>query len=421
MVLASLYDDWLKSISSFTAFSRLVLILRALHVNNEKAKIILRPTKTTITQPHHVWPSLSDDEWVSVEVALKELILADYAKRNSVNTASLTSSETRDIILGMEIQAPSVQRQQMTEIEQSTADAQVTALQVQTTNVHGDQIITTTTTNYEQQTFASKSDWRIRAISATNIPLRLAHTYVTNDDIKEDLPTYVLAKNVLKNFIVAADLRASIVGWMYGRIPEDNKRVVEVQAIVLVPQKAGQRTVEMPEELPEHNVLSGLKLVGLIKTQPQETQQLSVTDAITFARLVAKHDELDQQSVLLSVAFAPGSLSLSAYALTAKGFDTLRNMDINNPTGAYNPATATDRAQLLLSDRIAGSMLAPVGGAWNYSLSLASAFSSTMQYQVDLVGQPESFWAIMHRTQHFFNFGETTGNDAGGDLDDNFA
>lgn len=52
MVLFNLYDDWLKSISSYTAFSRLILILRALHVNNEKSKIILRPDKNTITESY---------------------------------------------------------------------------------------------------------------------------------------------------------------------------------------------------------------------------------------------------------------------------------------------------------------------------------------------------------------------------------
>jgi hypothetical protein len=76
MVLFSLYDDWLKSISSYTAFSRLILLLRGLHVNNEKAKIVLHPDKNTITEPHFVWPSLSDEEWIKVEVAMKELILA---------------------------------------------------------------------------------------------------------------------------------------------------------------------------------------------------------------------------------------------------------------------------------------------------------------------------------------------------------
>lgn len=74
--LISKIDDWLKSISSYTAFSRVILLLRALHVNQEKAKVILRPDKSTITEPHFVWPTLTDEEWMKVEVALKDLILA---------------------------------------------------------------------------------------------------------------------------------------------------------------------------------------------------------------------------------------------------------------------------------------------------------------------------------------------------------
>lgn len=70
MVLFNIYDDWLKSISSYTAFSRLVLILRALHVNPEKARMILRPDKSIITQPHHVWPSLTDEQWIKVRPGL---------------------------------------------------------------------------------------------------------------------------------------------------------------------------------------------------------------------------------------------------------------------------------------------------------------------------------------------------------------
>jgi len=54
----------------------------------------------------------------------------DFGKRNSVNIASLTVSEVRDIILGQEIVAPSVQRQQMAELEKSSeAQAQITAVQ----------------------------------------------------------------------------------------------------------------------------------------------------------------------------------------------------------------------------------------------------------------------------------------------------
>lgn len=121
MLLFNLYDDWQKSIQSFTCFSRLILILRALHLHPERAKIILTPDKSVVTQPHHIWPTLTDEQWVHVEVELKNLILADYAKKNNVNVASLTMSETKDIILGMDVAPPSIQQQEMERIANQNA------------------------------------------------------------------------------------------------------------------------------------------------------------------------------------------------------------------------------------------------------------------------------------------------------------
>ena len=68
MVLFNIYDDWLKTITSYTAFSRLILILRALHVSPDRTKVILRPDKTVVTEPHHIWPTLSVEQWPKVEV-----------------------------------------------------------------------------------------------------------------------------------------------------------------------------------------------------------------------------------------------------------------------------------------------------------------------------------------------------------------
>jgi len=130
---------------------------------------------------------------------------------HSVNVASLTQSEIRDIILGMEISAPSAQRQQIAEIEKQTKEqSQLTATTTRTVNKHGDEIITSTTSNYESQTFASKTEWRVRAISATNLLLRTNHIFVSSDDIKETGYTYILPKNILKKFIVISDLRAQV-------------------------------------------------------------------------------------------------------------------------------------------------------------------------------------------------------------------
>ena len=67
----NLYDDWAASVSHYTCFSRLILILRALHVNPEKARVILRPDRSIVTQPHHMWPTLSDEQWIKVCAALR--------------------------------------------------------------------------------------------------------------------------------------------------------------------------------------------------------------------------------------------------------------------------------------------------------------------------------------------------------------
>merc|ERR1711981_639891 len=294
MVLFNIYDDWLKSISSYTAFSRLILILRALHVNNDRTKIILKPDKTTITEPHHVWPSLDDEDWIKVEVALKDLILADYGKKNNVNVASLTQSEIRDIILGAEIAPRSEQRKEMAEIEKKAKEAsQLTAVTTRTTNVHGDEVIVTTTSQYEQKMFSSKTDWRVRAISATNLHVRTNHIYVSSDDIKESGFTYIMPKNVLKKFIMVADLRTQIAGYMYGVSPPDNPQVKEIRCIVLPPQIGTHQGVTLPSQMPEHEHLEDLEPLGWIHTQPNELPQLAPQDVTTTARIISENRSWD--------------------------------------------------------------------------------------------------------------------------------
>ncbi|RZR92916.1 hypothetical protein BHM03_00021330 [Ensete ventricosum] len=174
MVLFNIYDDWLKSVSSYTAFSRL----------NDKAKMLLRPDKTVVTQPHHIWPSLTDDEWMKAK-----------------------------------------------------EDSRLTTVTSRTTNVHGDELIVTTTSPYEQQAFGSKTDWRVRAISAASFHLRVGHIYVNSDDAKQETGyTYIMPKNVLKKFIGIADLRTQISGYLYGVSPQDNPLVKEIRCIVMPPQ-----------------------------------------------------------------------------------------------------------------------------------------------------------------------------------------
>ncbi|KAF2186658.1 pre-mRNA processing splicing factor 8 [Zopfia rhizophila CBS 207.26] len=410
MVLFNLYDEWLKSISSYTAFSRLILILRALHVNQDKTKLLLRPDKTVITQEHHIWPSLADEDWIKVEVQLRDLILNDYGKKNNVNTSSLTSSEVRDIILGMEISAPSMQRQQAAEIDkQQQEQQQLTAVTTKTQNVHGEDIIVTTTSQYEQASFASKTEWRTRAIATSNLRTRANNIYINSEDIKEEGHfTYVMPKNILKRFITIADLRVQVAGYLYGKSPPDNDQVKEICTIVMVPQVGNTRDVQLPRELPQHEYLDNLEPLGIIHTvSGNEPPYMQASDVTQHAKLMQTHASWDKKTVSMTVSFTPGSVSLAAWALTPNGYKWgAENRDTisDNPAG-FSPSFG-EKCQLLLSDKIRGYFLVPEGGVWNYSF-MGSSFGTVEKKPVHVrIDTPARFYDGVHRPLHFMNFAE---------------
>lgn len=405
MVLFNIYDDWIKSVSSFTAFSRLILILRSLHVNPDRTKAILRPDKSVITQPHHVWPSLTDEQWVKLEVSLKDLILSDYGKKNNVNVASLTQSEVRDIILGMEIAPPSLQRQQIAEVEkQAREQSQLTAVTTKTTNVHGDDMTITTTSQYEQQSFNTRTDWRVRAISATNLHLRTNHIYVSSEDISETGYTFVIPKNILSKFITISDLRTQIAGYMYGVSPPDNPQVKEVRCIVLVPQVGNHQHCVLPRNLPEHECLEDLEPLGWLHTQPNESPQLSPQDVLTHTKIMDNSSQTwdGEKTIVVTCSFTPGSCSLTAYKLTPQGYEWGRqNQDGGMGASGYAP-THYERVQMLLSDRFLGFFMIPDDEIWNYNF-MGVKHSIGMDYGLRL-GIPREFYHESHRPSHFLTF-----------------
>lgn len=424
MMLYNLYDEWLKTISSYTAFSRLILILRALHVNQDKTKLLLRPDKTVITKEHHIWPTLSDEDWIKVEVQLRDLILNDYGKKNNVNTSSLTSSEVRDIILGMEISAPSMQRQQAAEIEkQQQEQQQLTAVTTQTQNVHGEEIIVTTTSQYEQQSFASKTEWRTRAIATSNLRTRANNIYISSDDIHEEgHPTYVMPKNILKRFITIADLRVQVAGYLYGSSPPDNDQVKEIRTIVMIPQVGNTRDVQLPQHLPTHPQLSKMEPLGVIHTMSgNESPYMTAADTTQHARLMSAHPSWDKKTVTMTVAFTPGSVSLAAWALTPQGYKwgaDNKDLSSEHPQG-FSTSGMGEKCQLLLSDKIRGYFLVPESGLWNYSF-MGASFSSVEKRPLGVkMDVPVGFYADVHRPVHFINFAEL--EDVGVDRQDNFA
>ena len=425
MVLFNLYDDWLKSISSYTAFSRLILILRALHVNNDKTKMILRPDKSVITEPHSVWPSLTDEQWVKVEVELRDLILADYGKKNGVNVSSLTNSEMRDIILGQEIVAPSQQRQAIAEIEeQQQQQAQATAVTNVTTNIHGDTIVITTQSAYEQEQFNSKTEWRPRAIATSNLHVKTKHIFVNTQDIRDDDNiTYIMPKNIFKKFITIADTRIQIGAFLYGASPSDNAQVKEIRAIILTPQLGRSDQVKFPTALPEHEyLLKDLEPLGWMHTEMRPSRDeefLLPADIVNQAHLQTTAPGWGPQSIVVTASFQGGGIQLAAYKLTESGIEWGKSQPFNVETRDFPGWNAgmAERTQLLLSDRITGFWLVPEDGRWNYSF-MGASFRPQDPYTV-VPGHPTPFFSPQHRPEHFRVIDRDEG-DIGADREDAF-
>jgi pre-mRNA-processing factor 8 len=288
--------------------------------------------------------------------------------------------------------------------------------------VHGDELIVTTTSPYEQAAFGSKTDWRVRAISATNLHLRVSHIYVNSEDIRDSGYTYVLPKNVLKKFITIADLRTQIAGYMYGVSPPDNPSVKEIRAIVMPPQWGNHSSVNLPSSLPEHDYLKDLEPLGWLHTQPNEQPQLPPQDVTAHARILEANRSWDgEKCIVLTVSFTPGSCSLTAYKLTPSGYEWGRaNKDTAaNPHG-YAP-THYEKVQLLLSDRFTGFYMVPDAGSWNYAF-MGVKHAATMKYNVKLAN-PLEFYHESHRPTHYLEFATVEGaaGDDGADREDAFS
>lgn len=228
LLITNMYDDWLDTISNFTGFNRTILLMRALHVNAQKSSILLKEASKVGKQAGFVWPKIILEDWMKVEIELRNLILADFAKRTNVNVSSLIQSEIQDIILGMETAEENIIKKQTDEIKRQKIQGSTIIQTVnQTVNEQGEKILVTTITPYEQEKFVSKQDWRAKANSISILYQRASNINTQNVDKNtnpfyefEKLPSYVIAKDLIQKFIQVSDLKIPVLGYIYGSVQE---------------------------------------------------------------------------------------------------------------------------------------------------------------------------------------------------------
>ncbi|CAC27035.1 splicing factor Prp8 [Guillardia theta] len=98
--IIELYDNWLDSISPITAFTRLILILKSIELDNKK---VINAVQNKELKNEKLWNSLSNLEWINTEIFLKNLILKHNFENGFYNLSSIDESTIKCLILGSKL------------------------------------------------------------------------------------------------------------------------------------------------------------------------------------------------------------------------------------------------------------------------------------------------------------------------------
>ncbi|OHT05186.1 Pre-mRNA-processing-splicing factor 8 [Tritrichomonas foetus] len=423
MVLFNLYDDWLSNVSPYTAFSRLMLVMRSLSVNKAKAWDILRPTADIVIQPDHLWPTHSAENWIKIELKLKDLVIEDYARKNSVPANALTQSEIRDIILGVQISPPSDERQQLAAEESLNS---LTAITTRTTTKTGENIVVQTLSNFEQTQYQSKSDWRKRAIKTAGLSIRTSRFTVPPDGIVDDetTKTFIMPLNIMKKFVRISDPYVQVCAILFGQIASDDDKIVEVHCFIIPPQTGNYDLVEFPKKLPTHPLLGGLQPVGWIHTCATDDTLMAPSDAITSSGITDKNSEVINDTynfASIVISYPPGSCIVRGFRLNEEGQKwSSQNRETKDRSIGFEDSFF-DRIPIILTETYNGFFMVPQGIEWNMNFQSLKLIDNK-EYDVEL-GQPLPFYDQRHRPNHFLKFVEDlmTNDMSSIDYENNFA
>lgn len=410
----NLFDDWGMLNSSATCFNRLILILRCYHVNLQRAKEILWPDRRTLTEPHHFWPTLTQEEWALVERQLHDAIIVDFAMRHKITETQLTKREMVDIILGKEITAVEIQHEEMKELERKTKTDLITEQTTTTVNKHGEEITVKSSKTFETGAFESRTEWRERALALSAIP-KTRQLYGYSDATTATAASEIkLPQSLVETLVRISDVRIAVGGFLLAKSSE----LSVVRGLLIPPQLGAVDNVKTPPLLPA--IPDDLVAVGWIRTQTGDPK-INRTDLALLGRVMQKDAAQAGDFTVVSVGLRTTECVVMVHRVRPEGIDwCLENATAHNVVAQPPSPNHVEIAKCSLGKE-PGFVLVPQGG-WNYF------FKGPQEWQLDENGQyaafvdiPKEFYHASHRPQHFSAFSRGTGN-AGdvAEVDENF-
>ena len=226
-IFFNLYDNWLNSVSPFTAFSRLILILKGLEFDFEKINKLLG-FNSREKRAQHFWPLFSDDQWIEIEIVLKDLILKDFADKNNIDPTNLFQSEIRDIIFGNQNNILNIS-------SRGAGFEEKTLNTVHTFTNSGKKLKTmVSSTNLAYQSNSTlKGDFFHKNIKSTKFlrDIVIPKTFKVSCSYH-----YIFPVNLLKKLICDTYDSILTVSIIFGKPLILNVNIIEIRVIVLIPE-----------------------------------------------------------------------------------------------------------------------------------------------------------------------------------------
>ena len=385
----NLYDDWLTISQPTTAFSRLMLILRALLVNPVKAENLFRRYPE---ENNYIWPKLSPADWIDVENELSDLVVEAYGEGNDVDTRTLTQTEIRDIILGQKI-GPVSEERQLEALDQSNNQSSAPALVTESHNVHGDRISVVTTSKYERATFNSQNNWRDRALQANaTLHYRASNLSVAPVEVI-GARSVTISKSLVQQFVTICDVRNLVLGLLYG----DGDRIMSIAMVPQIGSGTAVTFAQIPTYLPDSQ---SMQLMGIIRSEPTARPEKGISP-VDLTMLGGRSDTNLSHLLVLTVSFTSTSTSsIRAFEATEAGLLWGRgNKDLLSAEPKGYLQEFGQECELKFEKRL-GFFYVPENDLWNYSFlaALWNANRSRVLMKIDL---PRTYYDFVHRSLHF--------------------
>ena len=262
-IFSNLYDNWIDSVSSFTAFSRLILILKSIEINKEKVDRIFG-FNWKENKGENFWPFFTDEEWVKNEIIFKDVILENFSYNNNIDSESLFQSEIRDIIFGSYKKNPNE-----FSIEKKTENNILHT--VLTTNRLGKKLKAVVSFNNLKNQYISNVPGNQFQLSHNNF--KILEDMKIEPKISSNAVTkyYIFPRNLLKKIIFDLHPNEATVYLILGRSSNLLGNIIEIRILIKLSENKKMLQSILSSNFKELNLLKSMQFIGYLSKMKQNS------------------------------------------------------------------------------------------------------------------------------------------------------